>query len=179
MSIKYRRDLWKLLANQTGGAAEIGVAEGYFSADMLAWPINLPTLYMVDRWACVPTQKGDASNEQAWHDKNYADACRRVSGYGPRAVMLRGDSLDACERVPDESLLLVYIDGDHSYRGVMADICAWRNKVKPGGYMAFHDYENTNYGVKQAVQDYCRIHNLTIHLIPEDQPEDAGAYFQC
>lgn len=35
---------------------------------------------------------------------------------------------------------LLFIDGDHSYAGVLGDIDAWVDKVKPGGAIAFHDY---------------------------------------
>lgn len=35
---------------------------------------------------------------------------------------------------------LVYVDGDHSEEGVRGDIEAWLPHIKPGGYIAFHDY---------------------------------------
>jgi predicted O-methyltransferase YrrM len=35
---------------------------------------------------------------------------------------------------------LLWIDGDHSYNGVLQDIACWADKVLPGGFMAFHDY---------------------------------------
>lgn len=35
---------------------------------------------------------------------------------------------------------LLWIDGDHSYKGVLQDIACWADKVLPGGFMAFHDY---------------------------------------
>jgi hypothetical protein len=43
--------------------------------------------------------------------------------------------------------------------------------------MAFHDYLNYNYGVNQAVKDFCA-GNFEIHVIEEDKPEDAGALIQ-
>lgn len=176
MSIRHRRDLWKIIT-VSGNAVEIGVAEGYFSADMLSWPINFPIVYMVDRWLRSPNQKGDASNPQEWHQKNLAAARERVAKYEARAQFLRGDSVLMSGFVPDKSLALVYIDGDHSHDGVLRDIFAWVPKLVPGGVMAFHDYENHNYGVKTAVRDYCQPRHIEIHLLPEDKPEDAGAYF--
>lgn len=170
--VTHRRDLWKAI-RVAGNAAEIGVAEGYFSADMLGWPIKFPVVYMVDRWRTVPDQKGDASNSQEWHEDNMRRAIRRTLDYGARAQVLRGNSVDMAKRVPDASLALVYVDGDHSYEGVLNDITAWLPKVAPGGVMAFHDYENPSYGVKDAVAQCGR----TIHLLPEDKIEDAGAFF--
>lgn len=189
--IRYRRDLWKLFP-KPGVAVEIGVAEGNFSEDMLRWKMETTTkknkvwrthapvltrLYMVDRWRTCPNQKGDASMPRIWHETNLAQVRRRVAPVGDRAVILRGDSVAMADEVSDGSLFLVYVDGDHSYDGVFRDIRAWAPKVMKGGYMAFHDFENANYGVKDAVQDFCAS-NFKIHLLPEDKPEDAGAYFQ-
>lgn len=179
IEIKYRRDLWKLIENVHGNIAEIGVAEGNFSEDMLKWPIKPRKVYMVDRWKSVRSQKGDAAHSQHWHDKNLATVLARTAIYGSRAIVLRGDSIVVCNQVPDKSLALVYIDGDHSYRGVMDDIWAWGQKVIDGGVMAFHDYEAPQYGVKRAVQDFCKPRGIKVHLLPEDKIEDAGAYFLC
>jgi predicted O-methyltransferase YrrM len=39
----------------------------------------------------------------------------------------------------DDSLDLIFIDGDHTYEGALADITiAWR-KLRPGGWMLGHD----------------------------------------
>lgn len=35
---------------------------------------------------------------------------------------------------------LVFVDGDHSYRGAKDDILAWLPNIKPGGIMAVHDF---------------------------------------
>lgn len=176
MSIQYRRDLWKVV-DVSGNSAEIGVAEGYFSADILSWDNPIFSVhYMVDRWACVPTQKGDAANSPEWHANNLRAAEERVARFGSRAAFLKGESVTMSTFVPKQSLALLYIDGDHSYEGVTADLRAWVPKVVSGGVVALHDYENTSYGVKRAVQEFCQ-GRYAIHLLPEDKPEDAGAFF--
>ncbi len=48
-------------------------------------------------------------------------------------------SLDAASVVPDRSCTLVFLDADHRYEAVRADIRAWRRKVRPGGLLAGHD----------------------------------------
>lgn len=176
--IHYRSDLWQLLEGIPGNAAEIGVAEGRFSAEMLQWPVNFPIVFLVDSWAKRPGQAGDGGYPQEWHESNMAQAFGKVEPFGQRAVVLRGDSTEMANQVPDASLALVYIDCDHSYEGVSADLLAWSPKVKAGGYVALHDYQNPDYGVKQAVQEFCGARGLEIHDIPEDKMEDAGAYFQ-
>lgn len=39
---------------------------------------------------------------------------------------------------------LVFVDGAHHDEAVMADIDTWLPKVKPFGYMLFHDYHHPN-----------------------------------
>ena len=65
---------------------------------------------------------------------------------GARGLLLRNiASLDAAADFPDGSLAFVFIDADHSYAAVCADISAWLPKVKPGGVLAGHDYSATDW----------------------------------
>jgi predicted O-methyltransferase YrrM len=49
-------------------------------------------------------------------------------------------------------LELLWIDGDHSYEGVLSDINNWEKFVLKGGMIAFHDYRNGT-GVSRAIHD--------------------------
>jgi len=60
--IKHRSDLYKLLPEDSV-IAELGVAEGYFSADILRWA-NVKKLYCVDAWGKIEGQTGDGNNPQ-------------------------------------------------------------------------------------------------------------------
>jgi hypothetical protein len=52
----------------------------------------------------------------------------------------------------DESLDFVYHDASHEYEDLMEELPLIWNKVKPGGYMAGHDYSNWGFpGVARAV----------------------------
>jgi hypothetical protein len=56
--------------------------------------------------------------------------------------------------VLDGSVDLVFIDADHSYEGVKADIEAWLPKVKVGGWIGGHDYKSPRFpGVERAVHE--------------------------
>ena len=39
---------------------------------------------------------------------------------------------------------LVFVDGAHSDKAVLKDIEVWKPRVKPGGFMLFHDYNHPN-----------------------------------
>lgn len=177
MQIKHRVnliDLIKFYNLQDLPCAEIGVAEGYFSHDMLNW--GIPKLYMVDNWGHIKNVTGDGNFDDTWHNKNYTAAVERVKKFGEKAVILRGLSVDMAAQIPDKSLGLVYLDANHSYEGVTADLNAWIDKVVDGGIIAGHDYLSPQYGVYKAVQDFCK-GKYGVHIIPEIKQEDAGFYF--
>jgi cephalosporin hydroxylase len=50
------------------------------------------------------------------------------------------DSLGAAECFGDESVDVVFVDGDHNYEAVLADISTWWPKLKVGGFMAGDDF---------------------------------------
>jgi hypothetical protein len=62
-------------------------------------------------------------------------------------------SLEAAKRYRNRSLDFVYIDGDHAYEAVKADILAWSRKIREGGVLAGHDYSSDWPGVVQAVSE--------------------------
>lgn len=171
--IRYRRDLNQII-NLELPCAELGCAEGYFSADMLRW--GIPTLYLVDAWATL-NQTGDGGSPQEWHDKNYRDAMNRVKEFGDKVKVLRGKTVDMAVRVDDESLGLVYLDAGHSYENVKEDLKTWYPKVVKGGVIAGHDFLNQAYGVQRAVREFAKTHRLEVFILKEDKDEDAGFYF--
>ena len=53
----------------------------------------------------------------------------------------------------DHSLDLVYIDGNHKYEECLQDIMLYLPKIKPGRFIAGHDYDKKFPGVIQAVNE--------------------------
>ena len=153
---------------------EVGVAEGIFSTELLS--LGAEKLYLVDIWERVPFIEGCASFDKEWHDKNYKDIVEKF-GNNPKVILLKGFSYKMAEQIPDNSVSLVYVDGDHTRQGVSADIEAYYPKLIREGIMAFHDY-NDSYGVMIAVKQFAQKNNLQIFEIPEDDnPDNRGAYF--
>jgi hypothetical protein len=173
MQIKYRNDLHKII-DLSLPAAEVGVAEGLFSRDMLAW--GLPKLYMVDNWARIPGAYGDGDSPDEWHEANLANVKKLTSPYGDKAVILRGLSVEMAKQVPDNSLGLVYLDACHTFECVTADLTAWLPKLVMGGVMAGHDFLMPHYGVQGAVKLFTK-GRYNVNLIPENEKKDAGFYF--
>jgi hypothetical protein len=86
-------------------------------------------------------------------------------------------SSEMAKQIPDNSLGLVHLDGDHSYAGVIDDLYAFYPKLVSGGIMSGHDMLMTHYGVERAVTEFTNRLGLTVSIIKENKPEDAGFMF--
>ena len=156
-------------------AAEIGVAEGRYSSELLHTGIE--EIYLVDIWNHIPQWEGCAGFEQGWHNINLWKVKNLFEGK-ENVHILRGFSKDVCNEVPDNSLGLVYLDADHAYNSVLTDLTCWFPKLVKGGIMAGHDYRNPTYGVMQAVQDFTK-DKYVVHQIDEDgNLDNMGFWFQ-
>lgn len=79
---------------------------------------------------------------------------RRLHGLTDTVSLMVATSVQASRQFDDESLDFVFIDADHEYESVKADIAAWWPKVKPGGILAGHDFAPEFPGVEQAVREF-------------------------
>ena len=92
-------------------------------------------------------------------DRELAAALRRY-GLDGRVRLIVGDSRTA--EAPPRPCDLVFVDGDHSYAGALADYRRWREHVQPGGHLLFHDavetggYGNVYPGVARVVREIDR-----------------------
>jgi hypothetical protein len=139
--------------------AEIGVDTGKTCKKLFEMVPGI-FLYLVDRW--IETPEGDSyfmgSKKLAHEPQSYFDdAYNKVKkiAKGKNHKILKMDSVEAAQYVEDDSLDFCFIDGDHSYVGTKRDIKAWLPKVKVGGWICGHDYDNQNTlgDVKGAVDE--------------------------
>lgn len=74
----------------------------------------------------------------------------------PGAKFYQGDSVEIAQLWKSDNkgeISVLFIDGDHSYKGCKRDIDAWFPFVKEGGVILFHDCDETSPGVVQAVAE--------------------------
>lgn len=142
--------------------AEIGVWEGEGSKDLLTKYKNT-YLYLVDWWQATPEghsyfkgSKKISRLNQEQMDNAYKKALNNLKGFENRITIYKQESAEASKNVKDDSLDWIFFDGDHSEEGLTRDLINWVPKVKKGGWIGGHDWENKNtYGdVKTAVEKF-------------------------
>lgn len=70
--------------------------------------------------------------------------------------------------LPDHSLDWIYLDSDHSYPTIHAELRLARKKVKWGGWIMGHDYCTVLPDVERAVDEFCRKFNLGIAVLTDE-----------
>ena len=141
---------WANEQGATGKAIEIGAYSGEGTIVLAKY---FKEILAVDPWLNGYDIK-DRASQQCPMKFVFEAFQERTKGLG-NVMFSRGKSLDALEFVPDASCDLVYIDGDHRYEGVLADLKGWRKKLKDGGIMAGHDWswESVKKALKEEIGD--------------------------
>ena len=157
-------ELRAILDNPRVGA-EVGVRAGNVTGRLLKWFPELH-MYAVDRWKPQPDSDGETYTQANWDfDKIKRQFYGMVRPFTDRCTVMEMDSLEAAGRVPDASLDFVFIDAQHTYDCVKADILAWRPKLKPGGWLTGHDYQPKFPGVIKAVDELVPGSKLLKHSV--------------
>lgn len=145
---RYR--LYELARTVRGPILEVG---SYLGASAGAFALGLREQggdVAERRLYCVDTWQNDAMSEGS--RDTFAEFRRNVRDFDDMITVLRGRSVDVARDFRG-SLGMVFIDGDHSYEGVRADIEAWLPKLRKGGVAAFHDIGWAE-GVQRAVEEH-------------------------
>ena len=105
---------------------------------------------------CVDTWKGSANELETFHKLATQTDIFEIfkENMGAREyTTIQLPSVEAAQQFEDGTLDAVFIDAEHTYEAVKADIAAWYPKVKKGGYLAGHDYAPGFDGLIQAVHE--------------------------
>lgn len=156
-----RLDLLKLVPKR-GWVLEVGVFESKFTREMA---VKRPDLHImgVDNW------DGIFANNKAMAYQHL----------GNKGMLIQANSVEFARSLGDGTLDMVYIDGDHAYKAAKADIEAYWPKVRKGGILAGHDYEEIKHdrpiwgtvGVEPAVDEFVKANGLTLNVISSEYPQ--------
>lgn len=158
--------------------AEIGVAEGAFSAEILA-ACDPRRLTLIDPWEWQDREDylADGNNVDADEQERRAqEVCARFAN-DSRVAILRDYSTRAAATFTDGELDWVYVDAVHSYDGTLSDLRSFYPKVAENGLILGHDFANhvkakgMDFGVIEAVETFiaesgCHLLLVTNELYP-------------
>ena len=139
-------------------ALEVGVFEGKYATYLLE---NCPQLSitLVDAW------DGTGMSIPYQPELVYSKVISIQEEYGRHRVQIVRESSPMAVMSPQiENRLFdfIYIDADHSFDAVVKDIQAWWPKLRIGGVLAGHDYNNRgSKRVKKAVDSIFKHVNIT------------------
>ncbi|HEY9705574.1 MAG TPA: class I SAM-dependent methyltransferase [Allocoleopsis sp.] len=128
----------RLLRNGVG--AEIGVCRG-INATALYVSTKPSKFYLVDIWEDNPDTK-KYHPVGLYYDNWMNDVSKLFDKEIENNIveLHRKTSIEFLSSLPDGHLDWVYLDADHNYEAINAEIALCVKKVKSGGYIAGHDF---------------------------------------
>jgi hypothetical protein len=134
--------MWVGLLTELGvqEMAEIGVYRGTFAQAILDGCPDITRYYMIDPWRHLDDWDKPANKDDTTFEKCFAETMERTEAHAAKRVVLRGKTTEVVEQIPDGSLDVAYVDGDHTLRGITIDLIRMWPKIRPGGYLAGDDF---------------------------------------
>jgi hypothetical protein len=136
-----RQDLAFILQNEgMQKGAELGVANGVYSKEVLQRWTKSSEYHLVDLWGHQENYEDISNGADGVHEERYRTAMSNLSPWKNKITVCRNFTTKCAENYPDDYFDFVYVDARHDYKGVAVDLNAWWPKVRKGGIFAGHDY---------------------------------------
>jgi hypothetical protein len=142
-------------------AVEIGCYRGDFTERILKI-INPYMLYGIDSFQKAGTTYSNELSNLTTSYSNYEDFEFAEQRFiGTQVFIQKAFSYDAVKDYINNKTDFIYIDACHLYECVKQDLNDWLPKLKKNGLMCGHDYiKLSNFGVIEAVDEFCNEHNF-------------------
>lgn len=174
--------------------AEIGVWEGHSSKKF--YSTNPKMLYLVDPWSVNGHEEAQKAGDPTFNYQTYITAYSHITGgkgedaymsyydkvYNNVKKMFEGkENVQVCrQKATDwfneytgEKLDWIYVDGDHSYTGVINDLENCLKVMKDDGIILGDDYKwdsiGDKGGVKKAVNEFVDRHGAKLQRFGKNQ----------
>lgn len=175
-------ELRKHFGNKKISVIEIGARYGD-SSEVILKNLNIKKYYIVDPYISYDDYK-DGFNDIISEDSTIYEKTRKRLKDHP-VEFIRKFSDDAYSMFDDNSIDLIFVDGNHSYEYVLSDIRNYTPKVKGGGIICGDDYFMRNKKndincignqydqdmVYEAVQEYYRDYNIEGYGVHSSYPK--------
>jgi hypothetical protein len=142
---------------------ELGVYQGK-TALAMAWGAAQGAgahVYGVDPWELAESASEHPVDPRyrKWPTFNSPGARRwaewnvKALGYSSKVTLIQGFSAEVGKQWGGPPVGLLFVDGDHRYHAVLADVAAWEPHLVHGATVVIDDYESSHPEVIKAVND--------------------------
>lgn len=132
---------------------EIGSYNGRSSHALAAGSMeNQAKLHFVDSWESMSHVYGfenDTLEKAEGRYVGFLQMLTKIPGVDSRTSVYRETSIEASKRFENESVDMIFIDGDHTTESVIQDVLHWLPKARK--LICGHDYSDTWHEVKRAI----------------------------
>lgn len=144
-NLKLRNDRFQLWShfineNKLSHLAELGVYKGDFAKYILDNCEVVEKYYMIDPWRNLEDWNKPANTDNDEFEIFYNDAIDKTNFASEKRIVLRGKTTEVINKIEDKTLDFIYIDGDHTLKGITIDLITSWNKVKEDGFIAGDDF---------------------------------------
>jgi hypothetical protein len=132
----------KLISDICENKNDITLLEiGCFSGESaILWLPHCKKYYGIDPWA--------------WNNEEYMYYFyKRTENYKDKITIYRDFSYNVHGKIENNSLDIIYLDGDHSYEIFKKDVELYLPKLKNGGYLCGHDYTDECDGIIKYIYE--------------------------
>ena len=164
--------------NNFKNCAEVGIGYG-LHAEQILQNTSVERLYLIDPMTFYPNDgfATDVINFGGF-ELLVQNIIICLGSFSDRYVWFRQPSTSISnEQIPAESLDLVFIDADHSYNAVKADLPFWFSKVRKGGWLLGDDYASCCPGTTKAVDEFAAINGFELRFLHKPNNEYPIYYF--
>jgi hypothetical protein len=123
--------------------AEIGVLKGEFALSILESVNSIQKYFLIDPWRHLDNWNRPGNRPEQEFMDIFSEAVDKLSQFDYKTKFLRGKTTEVVDSIEDESLDAIYIDGDHTLRGITIDLICLYPKVRIGGLIIGDDFTST------------------------------------
>lgn len=141
-TVRNREQFWTSVVNHFAiqEVVEVGVFRGEFAAHLLEHCPDLQKYHMVDPWKHLDSWNKPANVSDEVFSKIYSEMLENTSFAAGKRCIHKGTSSTVIPSFRDESQEFIYIDGDHTLRGITIDLQNCWPKLRPGGIIGGDDF---------------------------------------
>lgn len=120
--------------------AEVGVYKGDFAEKLLTNCPLIEKYAMIDPWRNLSDWNKPANKNDITFEKYYAETMSKTHFAKNKRVVFRGKTTEVIDQIPANEFDFIYIDGDHTLKGITIDLISFWSKLKDGGIIMGDDF---------------------------------------